>query len=73
MTAILADFAAVYQPDFALINIFAVGRHHRDRRGVRRQSAEEGRQAHLTDDLPQRSITAPAASRILCLSTTGGA
>ena len=24
MTAILAEFAAVYQPDYALINIFAV-------------------------------------------------
>jgi hypothetical protein len=24
MTAILAEFAAVYQPDFALINIFTV-------------------------------------------------
>jgi hypothetical protein len=24
MTAILAEFAAVYQPDFALVNIFTV-------------------------------------------------
>ncbi len=24
MTAVLAEFAAVYQPDFALINIFTV-------------------------------------------------